>query len=532
VWHITTLRVPGTAVQFKYACLVILILLNLIITAQAWENEDLYWTDSKTKTLHWGDTFEIGNYTIEAYDFPRTEYKGQIGTRYVGINLYESDVLVETQSLMIWDNFTYDGEIRITVADLMSDTDIRWKNDTYDPWASVTAQLRALPDIDISVKTNADSYKLTNSKISVTITAKNKGDAPLEDVDLFINTDGLEFHQFCKNKSTHYMYDIIDKGQTQTETFELNIPSNMINTVYNISVNVSGIDQKDEMHDYSGSKEITVMNMINITKTTKSNIFMTDTAYVQLTIVNHGTYAVNNIKLKDAIGDNFELIGNTPLLWNLDLGPAQYKDYQYTIKPIKPDKDGCKLPQAEAVWTVGGIEYDQTCIAPTIIIHGSKILLEKTLTPSNAGINAEVTVTVTATNVGDVKASVEIFDDFTLPDNVFHVSGELHTKKILDEDQSVSLSYVISSDTEGIYKLPEARAQFTDLQGYQGEEISNSLSFTAGNPVVATSISPGQTQAPTSSPGPTPVATRTQPGFEILIGLIGLILAVWLAFRK
>ena len=525
----------------KYILIVLLYISSSCLLVQAWEDDDLiYWADEKTAELEWGETLDNDIYTIEAYDFPRIDIKGNISTVYVGVNLYENDVLVASNSMVVFEEWKYDGEVLVTVVEIMPSSDIHWHNDTYEPWAKIKIELRGLPDLDIVVETEKDDdediFQLTNSKIPVTINIKNEGEAPLEDVDLYIDTDGLEFYQFSPNKKLHYTPDDINKDASIDEIyFELSIPSHMKDTEYNISVNVTGIDQKDEGHNFTDGKDITILNMINITKTTKNDIFMTDTAFVQLIIKNDGTYAVNNIEFRDSIPDYFELVGSSPLEWNFNMAPGQIRDFKYTLKPIKPEPDGYDLPAADATWEVGGIEYNQTCIQPEIIVHGSKILLEKTVSPTQVDPNENVTVTITATNVGDIKASVEIFDNGPLPDNVTLVSGEPYTTspKIIDEEDSISLTYIISASANGTYELPQATAKFHDLQGYRSEEISASPKFTAGNPppLPGETPRPGYTPTPIP-PTPVPSPTREEPGFGILAGLIGLSVAVLLALRR
>ena len=368
--------VMKSTILLKYILIILLYISSSCFLVQAWEDDDLiYWTDEKSDKLYWGETFDNDIYTVEAYDFPRTDMKGQIGTPYVGVNLYKNGELVYSDSMLVFDFFKYDGEVRVTVIELMSSSDIHWHNDTYEPWAKIEIELRGLPDLDIDVETEKDDdkdiFKLTNSKIPVTINIKNEGDAALEDVDIYIDINGLEFYQFSPDKKLHYTpnnnnnENNINPGASIDEIyFELSIPSHMKDTEYNISVNVTGIDQKDEMHNFSHGKEITVLNMINITKTTKSEIFMTDTAFVQLIIKNDGDYAVNNIEFRDSIPDYFELVGSSPLQWNFNMAPGQIRDFKYTIKPIKPDTDDYDLPAADATWYVDGIEYNQTCTTP------------------------------------------------------------------------------------------------------------------------------------------------------------------------
>lgn len=89
---------------------------------------------------------------------------------------------------------------------------------------------------------------------------------------------------------------------------------------------------------------------------------------------------------------------------------------------------------------------------------------------------------------------------------------------------------MISGNTEGVYELPKAVAVFNDLQEYRGEEMSNSPTFTAGDPVVDTeSLRPGETavSTPTQTPEPTDTDTRTQPGFGVAAGIIGVVIAIF-----
>jgi len=523
-----SLKVFRTINKFRYLVFIVLVISNLAIITQAWEEDDIIWAQGKSGTLNWGDKLENGNYTVEAYDFPRTDIKGNIGTRFVGIKLYENDVLVKTESLGIYDKLIHDGEIRVTADDLMQSTDIHWQDDTYNPWANVRMELRGIPKLEVTITTNKNTYKLTDSKISATIKANNYGDSPLEDVELDIDIDGLEYHRYCTNKSTHYTYDEINKSETVTQNIEFEIPSHMKDTVHNITASIKGIGQKDEEHNFTGSKEITILNMISITKTIDDSIFMKDNVFVHLTIRNYGSYGVKNIELTDTLGEYFELVGSIPLEWNFDIKAGETKDYKYSIRPLKPDKDGYELNKAQAKWDVGKNTYNQSSNTPKIIVHGSKIILSKTVNPSKVDINQEVTVTVTATNEGDVRANVKIFDNSPLPDNVVLVSGETTIEKILEEEKSVSFTYTISGNAEGIYELPKAVAVFNDLQEYRGEEISNSPSFTAGNPVVgAESLRPGETAVSTPTQTPEPTDTRTQPGFGVAAGIIGMVIAFY-----
>jgi hypothetical protein len=323
-------------------------------------------------------------------------------------------------------------------------------------------------------------------------------------------------------EKTLYTYETIEKDTSIQEiSIKLRIPSYMKDTVHNITVEVTGKDEKDNPYTFSGHEELTVLNMINISKLIESEIFMTDTTSVNIHVVNDGTFAVNNIEMKDIAPEYFEYIGNTPLEWNFNMAPGQKRDFLYRVNPTKPNKDGYELKAAAiANWEVAGVGYTQSSIwnIDEIIVHGSKIILEKTVSPTQVSVNRDVTVTVKAANVGDVRASVEIIDDEPLPENVTLVSGDRNSQGVLEEEDSISFTYVIKAVTDGKYELPKATAEFFDLQGYRSEEISESVVFTAGI-VSSDGSNPGRTPVPT----PTPKPTRETPGFGILSGLVALV---------
>jgi len=531
--------------DFKYLknILYILILLLYISTfnmqAMAYEDEDLEWTDATEPTLYWGDTEDNGDYKIEAIDFPRTDdFTGELTQdAYVKVNIYKNNILVSDTTLYFdmgdGYNYIYDGEVRLSLIEIMGPDDIHWQNDMYKPWAKVKFELRGIPDLDIDVKPDADSYRAYKSGINVNISVKNEGDARLHDVELKINTDGLNF--IYGGEKTLYTYETIEKDTSIQEiSIKLRIPSYMKDTVHNITVEVTGKDEKDNPYTFSGHEELTVLNMINISKLIESEIFMTDTTSVNIHVVNDGTFAVNNIEMKDIAPEYFEYIGNTPLEWNFNMAPGEKRDFQYRVNPTKPNKDGYELKAAAiANWEVAGVGYTQSSIwnIDEIIVHGSKIILEKTVSPTQVGVNGDVTVTVKATNVGDVRASVDIIDDEPLPENLTLASGDRNSHGILEEEDSISFTYVIKAVTDGKYELPKATAKFFDLQGYRSEEISETVLFTAGNPAPEGGeggSNPGRTPVPT----PTPTPTRETPGFGILSGLVGLALVAYVILRK
>jgi hypothetical protein len=58
--------------------------------------------------------------------------------------------------------------------------------------------------------------------------------------------------------------------------------------------------------------------------------------------------------------------------------------------------------------------------------------------------------------------------------------------------------------------------------------MSNSPTFTSGDPVVDTgSLRPGETAVSTPAQTPEPTDTRTQPGFGLVAGIIGVVIAIF-----
>jgi hypothetical protein len=171
----------------------------------AYNEDDLEWACGNSKKLHLGETISNGNYTVEAYNFPRNN---DSGSQIVGIKLYEERTLVAEEILKSGDEYIHDDEVRITALEL-SLTDPDWTTDyPEEGWARIKIERRGLPLFDVRFETDEEDYPAYTSHIEAGITIQNRGDARADDVDIRIDGGGLELVA----GKTGYHYSEIERG--------------------------------------------------------------------------------------------------------------------------------------------------------------------------------------------------------------------------------------------------------------------------------------------------------------------------------
>lgn len=506
----------------------ILLVLSFTPVAAAYTQEQIQWDSATTQTMKWGDKVTIGNYTLEAYNFPKTDVVGQIGTPFIGLRFYENGVFIKNITLWQGSSEIYHDDVRLTAVELPSSSSLVWVSDTYDPWAKVKVELRGKPTFEITVTTDKNEYTASDLYIATTVKIRNSGTADASDVVLTMDGGGLKFEG---DSSTSRSYGLIEKTKSG-ETFltKFDIPRLWDSTDYTIYGKVAGKDIKGKDYLWQGGKTVRVVKMwdMSLSKTITSNMFMRDTAVVSVSLQNKGIVDLNSITVNDTVPPGFELKEKRDLVWTIEsLQVGKAWTTTYSLKPVEPNKNGHTIPAAFSTFTNNGKSYISASNTATSVVHGTKINITKTLNASSMkGEQAAFAVTVTAKNVGDLKANVDVVDSQPLPPNVTYVSGNTsYIDKILSEGESMTFSYVIAvnQSDDGEIRLPAASASFINLMNDEGTSLSSMpvINVTSNKPKsIQTSVSQGGSQGGTSSGTPsgnqgtpTPKDTIT-PGFE------------------
>ena len=503
-----------------------LVLLCLAPHVSAYSSDDIEWESVKTVTLHWGDSYTVDNYVITADDFNKDGY--------AYITIYKDNKYMTAGALKLSDELIYrdtasGDDIKVFASALSLKVD-SWTGNLVDPTAKLQIYRRGLPDLEVTVDIEKDSYDPTRLStpryIEGNVTIKNAGDAEASNIALNIDTAGLKL---ADGKLTQTISSL-EKGESgKPLAFSLEIPMLWDEEDFKIVAQATAYDINGEKHIFNGTKTITIepKSEIILTKTCKEEIYMDETAYVSLILRNTGAYALNSVLLSDPQTDDLELQGNVETEKTISVN-AQETDtvLEYALKPIKPGK--FTLPKATASFTVDGKKYTFESDAPVIQINGPYIVLEKKVNASSFNPGDNVLVTVSMKNEGNRDANVKITE--TVPEGTSFVSGIMTFDDVVNDKSTQKFSYVLKLENEDDMKLPATSAKFTDLEGYKGEKTSNmpEITLKGEDDKDSTSQTQSGTQGSASS-GTAAASTGTdgeigqQPGFEAWVLILAFI---------
>ena len=510
-------------------------------TACAYDEDDLEWACGSSKELRLGEGITCGNYTVVTYNFPRSDQK-----QFVGIKLYENNILVADQTLKDGEDYIHDDEVRITALELWM-TDQDWTDMPTDCWANIMIEPRGLPRFEVEFETEKEEYE-PYSSIEMDLIIQNIGDAKADDVTVYVDAETLETFEMIRGNARYHCSeiergDLFDRN-TDTASFDpitlrFGVPSVIEDTVFNITVNIEYDDIKDIKYCYSISYPVEVLSMFGISKSINDNIYMDEVATVTVSLRNDGTRPINSIRVSDTMPFEFKLTENSSLKWELDLKAGECRSFTYSLKPLQPSDEGYFLPPAIAQWEGDGRTYSARSDLPHITVYGPKIELSKTVQPNTTNTGGIVTVTIEVANTGNEVVSVDVTDH--LPPDAMLTDGTLGAETILIVGGSQSFSYNMRMSTAGSIELPPAVAHFVDTHYYEGTVLSKIRSITV-NP--AASPRPTQTidtsdksvvNTSTANTATTTTTTTNQTGETAGLGvvcvLIGFFAAVFVIMR-
>ena len=513
--------------------LYVLLILLCLNSAAAYDGDDLEWGCGNSKKLHLGETISNGNFTVEAYNFPRS---GQNGARFVGIRLYEHGITVSDQTLVEGANYTYEENIRITALEFSVQSS-DWTTDLPEAlWAEIKMEPIGVPRFDVEFLTDKDEYFAYSAYIEVDLTIRNSGDAEAHDVDVTVDMDGLE----AIVGKTHYHCSALEKGRrldgkTDTPAFDpitlrFDLPSVIEDRIFNLAVNVECYDVRGVKYSYSESYPVKVSGMFRISKSINNNIYMDEIATVTVSLRNGGTRPINSIRVSDTTPPEFELIDNLSLLRELDLGAGESGSFTYRLKPMQPSEGGYVIPAAVASWRWDDRTYTAHSNSPGIAVYGPKIELSKRVNPETIEEGGIVVVEIMVKNTGNVLASIDAVD--SLPGDAVLIDGVSGSRAVIAAGESHTFGYSMRVNRTGSVELPPAVAHFADTHDYDGTIVSENVSIMV-NPAVhsaRTIDTPDQTTA-TAATANTATGTAKESGAGSVCTLVGLLAAVFVIMR-
>lgn len=461
----------GTSMLSKILVFFLLALICLASEASAYSSDDIEWESVKKVTLHWGDSVTVDDYVITAVDFSKD------GFAY--IDIYKDNELRNSGALGLSDDLIYrdtvsGNDIKVFAGALNLDVD-DWTGNFNDPTVTVQVYRRGLPDLDISIDVEQNTYDptllSTPRHIEANVTIENVGNAEAFNVLLNIDTDGLEL---ADGKLTQTTSSLEKEESTKTLTFSMEIPMLWDEEDFEIVAHATAYDINNEKYTFNGTKAISIgpKSEIVLSKSCTEEIYIDETGYVSVIARNTGSFSINSLVVSDYLNGNLEPGDNVQLEKTLSLGPEQTVNVlNYSIKPVKPGS--FTLPKATANFTANGKEYSFESDAPTIEVKGPYIVLSKKANVSSFSPGDDVLVTVSVENEGNKDANVRI--DETVPEGTAFVSGTLSFNSVVNAGSTESFSYALKLENVTDMELPAANGTFIDLEGYTGKKNSSTL---------------------------------------------------------
>ncbi|MFP4655388.1 MAG: CARDB domain-containing protein [Methanohalobium sp.] len=533
----------------KTIFVLLVFILGFCSSTAAYTLEDVEWVNEKTKTLEWGSSAAYDDYVITARDF---DYK-ESGKKYVSIEIKKSGERKKLGALTVGDTLSYRDEqngddVRVIIKEIKTNVD-DWTGNMEDPTAKIQIQRRGLPDLKIHINTEKNTYdpkKNSNpSEITANLKVENKGNAKIEDVNLNIDTDGLEL----VDGELDHQIESIDKGETsEPVTIKMEVPHLWDKKSFDISADANGNDINSDGFDTSNSKSITINKKweLVITKTVTEEIYVTDTAYVRVNVRNDGLCSLDSIKVHNPVTDKLEIKDNITHNKTISLEPGESTEklYSYSLRPLEPGE--FNLPDADAGFTApDSKKYTVSSGEPEIKVNGPYIILNKSVNSTSVVPGGYVKVTVEAKNTGNKNTHINV-SDTDLPPTTKFVDGNRQMEGVVKSGKSKSFSYTIKLDEEGDVKLPAASLTFVDMEGYSGKKISDQPEISVTTSANTEKQSDGTGESEGSSSNDTSESSKSdavnqngdssktakQPGFKGLLAITMFICIYYLQRKR
>ncbi|AEH60545.1 conserved repeat domain protein [Methanosalsum zhilinae DSM 4017] len=515
----------------KISYLLIFLFAIGVFLSPATASSDVEWTSSiDSKKLYWGDSVEHKDYTVRAQDFNKDGY--------VHISIYMDGQLKTEAPLRVGDSIEHGDEIRVYVKEVKTNID-SWSGEMKDPYADVQIFRRGLPELEINIKPDRDTYdpkKASESSITATVVVKNTGNAKAEDVRLALDIDGLEL---IEGDLDHSFTEILKGKSSDPVTIKMKTPHIWDSQTFNLHARATGFDIKGQTYDKETKKSVTVEKKwdLKVTKLVTGDIYIDEVAHATVMLRNSGLVDINSIEVSDSIHNNFIPEKDVSLNKTLSLKPGESITlFKYSMTPKKPGK--YNLPQVKTSFTSPeNKKYQVSSDKPEVKVNGPYIILNKEANPSKSLISEEITITLKINNIGNVDASVNVYDH--VPENSTLISGDTKFSDVVKKDSSTSFNYRIKMDQAGEMELPPAESSYVDMSGYRSVTESNRPLiniYSEGMPDSAANVQEDANnrnnkesldQDGTSSSED----EKVQPGFEILISIISLA-AIYVMFCK
>ena len=413
------------------------------------------WGDRAEGELRWGEGLSIGGYSLVAADFTPEE----VTPRMVMLNLSRGGELIATRALGSGESFSLDDEVMVVAQEVwMRD---RLVDGLVEPRARVFLLVRAVPELRVLVVSEEDSFE-AGEVVKLKVEIENVGLVEAEDVVVEVTTDPPVFSSIYRRSGllSGEVWDE-DRKTAEVDPIKVSFTAPSMDRPQDVSVKVRAryLDGRGVAHESWGGTSFRILGPLKLNKYAEDAMKLKDESIVRLSVSNRGERPLV-VDISDSAGRDFEV--DTPLKWKISIPSGDMESKSYTIRARKPG-EGQTLPPAEATYSIDGVTYRVTSRSPVVDVIGPLVEVEKKAAPTTVREGEDVTVTLTATNVGNRRTMVSAEE--TAPAWGSLTSGETYLSRLLLPGETAALIYTISCPVAGRFEIPPTTLCYRDEDG-------------------------------------------------------------------
>lgn len=430
------------------------------------------WVLSTSKvSLSKGDVVQDGAYAISLTN---------ISSKEVNISVTSPSGKYEN-SFALRDYQKYDNEFMVRLTYI----------NTANSQAFIETYRPGKPDVDVTLSPLNDTFA-ADEPVSCILRLTNNGTLSLREVKIENKaTEGVFIEQTLS-------LDTLTPLQTMAVGLGLDVPAAAAGRNISITTEVSGSDYSGDAYYATDTHELFVGPYISITKEISGNVSTSgeivastnEQLQVSLKVKNTNDVPVE-LTVSDSVPESFELEDAQKLEWEMQIDPHTTNEITYTANPTIPGN--FTLGNAVATWEDNENMYEVTSAEPELLVNGSYVVAEKTVSSEYAVEGETVTVTLQISNKGDQEVEVSAHDNVHMDADIISGSPEWSGK--LAPGEIAQQTYEISFSEPGEYTLPKLEVDYTDETMKEATVYSQQIEMYIDNAVTDEEIDKTETAA-------------------------------------
>jgi len=303
------------------------------------------WTETCSIVIHYNTTYQCGEYSFTNIEFTKGEkgyalFNGTIVPEYTILpqvmlsikknneSVVESIILEPASNEYIDPDFNF----KLVSSDFSPGTSSVWVIETYNPVATIKLYTRKIPiPLEVNILLDKPTYDvILNKAIQANISIKNIGTATVNNIVVDI-TSNLK-----TTDSTSYTIYQLNNSGTEFRNIQYQSSYSIANTSIKVSTKLVDPDISGNYLYQNVTVYVTYIapsSTINVTKTLKNRIYISDDDAVTIIITNIGSVNITNVEVTDNL-NNYLWSTTYPQKWSFPIIEAgKQQTIRYVVTP-------------------------------------------------------------------------------------------------------------------------------------------------------------------------------------------------------